>query len=510
MRWARVTLVSRAGKALILALFCVSLAACGSEPGVQPKEVDAGALRSEARDPQVRAFYEARQWQPAWDGAAERTLVEVIRGALTHGLKPSLFLKQPLPEDPSKREAALTRAALGYASALARGYADPRKFGVVYTIPRPNPNVATGLAQALESGDLEAWFASLAPQSDEYRALTQAHVQYVQRVAQAKAAPVPAGKAIKPGNRDPRLRAIAAALSASGFLPPPAEDADPPQRYSPALVAAVRSLQLDYGLKPDGVIGPDTLGALNSGPAGRARQLAVAMERLRWLERSPPPTRIDVNTAAAFLQYVRGGRPVDRRNVVVGEPGWETPQLQSPMFQLVANPMWRVPDSIFEDELSKKSGGYLAANGFEWQNGRLVQRSGPKNALGIVKFDLKNKQSIYLHDTPAKALFAEPQRHRSHGCIRVFNALQFAAMLASESGALDELEEGLASGDEDYVRLNREIPVRLLYLTAFFDGSRVQFRPDVYGWDYDVARALELEAGPPRKPHRYKKGDVGP
>ena len=35
----------------------------------------------------------------------------------------------------------------------------------------------------------------------------------------------------------------------------------------------------------------------------------------------------------------------------------------------------------------------------------------------------------YLHDTPAKALFALPDRHRSHGCVRVQNALQFAAML---------------------------------------------------------------------------------
>lgn len=504
------TLVSRAGKTLILALFCVSLAACGSKPGVQPKEVDASALRSEARDPQVRAFYEARQWQPAWDRATERTLVEIISGALTHGLKPSLFLKGPLPENPSEREAALTRAALSYASALARGYVDPRKFGTIYTIPRPSPNVAAGLAQALDGDGLEQWFASLPPQTDEYRALSEAHLHYLQQTARAKAAPIPPGKAIKPGRRDPHLPAVAAALVASGYLPPPRENAAPPQRYSRAVVAAVRRLQADYGLKPDAVIGPDTLGALNSGPAGRARQLAVALERLRWLERDPAPTRIDVNTAATFLQYFRGGRAVDQRSVVVGQPGWETPQLQSPIFQLVANPAWRLPDSIVEDELAKSGPAFFAKNNIVMKDGRYTQPPGPKNALGLVKFDMRNKQSIYLHDTPAKALFALPERHRSHGCIRVQNALQFAAMLASESGVLDEFEEGLTSAEETYVKLKAEIPVRLLYHTAFWDGTRVQFRPDVYGWDNNVAAALGFIRGPARKPYQRQPGDLGP
>jgi murein L,D-transpeptidase YcbB/YkuD len=348
--------VPRAGKALIRALFCVSAAACGSRSGVQPKQVDPAALQSEVRGPLERAFYQARQWQAAWDGKSEKELLAIVGQAPANGLKPDLFLKGELPADPSAREAALTRLALSYASALANGYADPRKLREIYTLPRPRTNVAAGLAQAFNDGNLDQWFASLVPQTDEYRALSEAHVQYLRLATKAQGQPIAAGKAIKPGRRDPRVPQVAAALAASGYLaaPPPAEEGQPPaQLYSPAMVAAVRRLQADYGLKPDGAVGPDTLAVLNSGPSDRARQLAVALERLRWLERSPPATRIDVNTAAAFLQYIRGGRPVDRRKVVVGEPGWETPQLQSQMFQLVANPLWRVPDSILEDELSK-------------------------------------------------------------------------------------------------------------------------------------------------------------
>ena len=167
-------------------------------------------------------------------------------------------------------------------------------------------------------------------------------------------------------------------------------------------------------------------GSRGSAEAGeRARQIAVNLERLRWLDRNPPATRIDVNTAAAFLEYRRDGALRDRRNVVVGQPDWETPQLGSPIFQLVAHPIWRVPDSILEDELQDKSPAYLAAQGMEWRDDRLVQLPGPKNSLGQVKFDMRNDQAIYLHDTPAKALFgtaraaSQPRLRPGAGCARL-------------------------------------------------------------------------------------------
>jgi murein L,D-transpeptidase YcbB/YkuD len=506
-----VIIYSRPGKALVLALLCVAIADCGNNPAANPKRVEASALQAEIRDPQARAFYEARRWQAAWDRKSEQALVAIIHNAANNGLKPDLFLKGPLPADANAREAALTRAALSYASALARGYADPRKISATYTLPRPAPKVAQGLAQAIEQKDLEKWFGSLPPQTDEYRALSQAHLQFLQLAGQANASPVPDGKAIKPGRRDGRIPAVTAALRASGYVPPapPGEHAAG-TRFSRPLVAAVKALQADYGMRPDGVIGPATITALNSGAAGRARQLAIAMERLRWLERDPPATRIDVNTAATMLDYWRGGQLVDRRAVVTGEPDKQTPQIQSSFEQIVANPKWRVPDSIAAKELATKGSGWLAANNFAFENGRYVQQSGPKNSLGLVKFDMQDKQQIYLHDTPAKALFGLPERHRSHGCVRVQNALQFAAMLANQDGVLPQLQKALSSGDESYVKLKTSIPVRLFYHTAFWDGSRIQFRPDVYGWDDDVAMALGLVRGGPRRPIQGPAEDIGP
>ena len=84
------------------------------------------------------------------------------------------------------------------------------------------------------------------------------------------------------------------------------------------------------------------------------------MERLRWLPRDPPKTRIDVNTAAAILDYWRDGQHVDHRKVIDGEPDKPTPQLQAPIFRLVANPPGPCPRASREKEIGDKSPAWLA------------------------------------------------------------------------------------------------------------------------------------------------------
>jgi L,D-transpeptidase YcbB len=195
--------------------------------------------------------------------------------------------------------------------------------------------------------------------------------------------------------------------------------------------------------------------------------------------------------------------------VVAGELDKQTPQIQAPIVNLIAYPTWTVPKSIAESEISEKGSGWLAANNFSMKNGQYVQASGPKNSLGIVKFDMDDEYAIYLHDTPAKALFGMPDRHRSHGCVRVEDAVAFANAIASEQGIQDQFQKAMAKQDEGYVKLKQPIPVRLMYQTAYWDGSRVQFRPDVYGWDDNVAAALGLVRGVKWEPV-VKSGDVGP
>ena len=476
------------------------------------------------------------------DKDLERQILAALDDAPKNGLTKDLFLKGNLPSSGPERRQMLLQAAQQYASALANGKVDPTKIRDVYTIPRPKVDVTLGLQQALQQNKLTGWLASLPPQTAEYKALSSSFVQLVQRSPGLPDQGIPGGsKTIHPGDSDPRIPAIVANLTAQGYLKARPQAAQPQgatqqafaagnrdtkktrrsrvagksasapagTRYTPEVAAAVKQWQSDSGVKPDGVIGPDTVNALNNSVRDRARTLAVAMERLRWLDHNPPLTRIDVNTAASSLDYFRDGQDVDRRRVVNGEPGRETPQIQAPIFQLVANPTWTVPHSI-DDEMASKSGSWLAANGFTQKNGQWVQASGPKNSLGIVKFDMKDDQAIYLHDTPAKSLFGLDDRHRSHGCVRVEDAMSFAHEIAQADGIDDKFSAAMATGKETFVPLNHKIPVRLMYHTAYLgDDGRVHFAADAYGWDDDVATALGY-ANQARPAQQSQGGDIGP
>jgi murein L,D-transpeptidase YcbB/YkuD len=329
------------------------------------------------------------------------------------------------------------------------------------------------------------WIEGLAPQDEEYRALSQAYVQQLQATQQPQQP--------QPGTADQGEKGAAKGKGKE-------KDQAKPKEKSREKQAAE---------------------AVPGVPRERAVVLAVNMERRRWLPRQPEATRIDVNTAGTFLRYIRDNQVADQRVVVNGEAGWETPQLGSPIFRLVANPDWTVPESIEKDELANLSAGQLARKNMKRENGRLVQQPGPENALGLVKLDMQNEHAIYLHDTPSKPAFGQQRRHLSHGCVRVQDAVGFARMLAEHHGKLDEFDAAMKNPERKttFVNLDQKIPVRLLYHTAYVDKGQLAFVPDPYGWDAKVAQALGLPVPPAsqinqesaeQKRQRRQQGDFGP
>jgi murein L,D-transpeptidase YcbB/YkuD len=431
-----------------------------------PEDPVARALRLATKDDTERAFYRQVGWRPAWNADAAAQLARAIDARAAHALDRKRFATGASDNEGGgtreERDVALTRAALAYAGALARGAADPKKLYAIYTVPRPAPDLAAGLAGALKDGRVEDWIESLAPQDPAYKALARAYRDGP--VQPATPAPVCTTVPITPA-------------PGTADLDPLGNTAD----VAPAPVAEERTVCKPAPAPPAAV--------------DRA-SLAVAMERLRWLERTPPATRIDVNIATARLTYWRGGAIADSRVVVVGAPQTKTPQIGSPIFQLVANPTWTIPKSIIaKDRMAARSAASLARSGMAWKNGRIVQKPGPRNSLGLVKFDMRNPYAIYLHDTPAKGLFAAKERHRSHGCVRVKDALGFAALLAQDMGAADKWAAAHAREKTGWVPLGRELPVRLIYATVLLDEGDAPVRVrDAYGWDAGVAKALGFGA----------------
>jgi murein L,D-transpeptidase YcbB/YkuD len=289
----------------------------------------------EVSDPRLRRLYAKAKWRALWSADTVSALKAALADRGRHGLDHLPFGSGDIRDAGSAgADVALSRTALDYAEALAVGRIDPASLYEVYTLPRPKTDVVAGLATALTAGTLTAWLDSLAPQDTEYRALSEAYLRFDRAATTTKPVEALSGGLIRVGDADERVPAIADQLAGSGYLaahdaatvggageaaalPGPAS----PARYTQAMADALKGLQTDYGIAADGVVGPATLKVLNLGPGDRARSLAVALELRRWLARTPPATRIDVNTAAARLRYYRDGVLTDARTVVVGEPG---------------------------------------------------------------------------------------------------------------------------------------------------------------------------------------------
>jgi murein L,D-transpeptidase YcbB/YkuD len=488
----------------------------------------------------VRALYTAAR--PLWtrDGrptAPLRALVAELLASEARGLRPGDYDAAALARDvaaldggrgdatlAARVDVAATVAALRHAAHLHAGRLDAHAAG--FDLPETHRRVdwaaiVAGLARA---ADLPGALRALEPPYAGYRALVAELAR--QRALAAGPPPEPLAWAgtVREGDPLPIAPALRRRLAALGDLPAAAAD-DTTATYDAAIAAAIVLFQRRHGLEPDGVIGPATRGALQVTPAERARQIALTLERWRWLPDAAPARAIVVN-APAFRLYALddpvAGRPALRMNVVVGEAGRHaTPVFVGEVRDVVFRPYWDVPRSIANAELLpriRRDPGYLRRERLEIASGgdhdarvhaptaanlarvaagtlRLRQRPGAGNALGGVKIVFPNRYNVYLHDTPSTQLFARSRRDFSHGCIRVEQPAALATWVLAGQAPWDRaaVDAAMAGGpDARRVRVVAPIAVWVLYATAVVDeDGRPRFYPDVYGHDRRLAALLD-------------------
>lgn len=229
-------------------------------------------------------------------------------------------------------------------------------------------------------------------------------------------------------------------------------------------------------------------------------RLRANLERWRWMPRDLGRKYILVNVPAFELTLVEDEKVVDRRKVIVGKPVTPTLQFATSVTGVVLNPWWEMPQSIIAESVGKlvrtdpagaRAKGYVTSRA----GGRLAvrQRPGPGNALGQMKLAMPNPYSIYLHDTPNKALFDEEVRAFSHGCIRTQDAVGFAFLLLSNQPQWnrERIDQVLATRATTTAPLDRPIPVYIGYFTAAIDTEgQVASYPDLYGRDGAIVAKL--------------------
>ena len=496
----------------------------------------------------ILAFYGSTGFKPIWTSAGHITpraasMLKAMSNASADGLLPKNYLPVGLGSFEQVDETlggsstkiarfdiAMTVATVKYARHLSGGQFDPNRLSL-YNDIKPQTVAADAVMHVIGFSPFpNAYVASLNPQNPQYSIFKDALAKL--EGSGKTLSVIEAGPIIKIGKTDDRVPAIRARLQGLGITVADLDSKVDPKLLDKKLASSLRNFQSANKIKASGIVDDATLKALNADHSADERQrLVFNMERLRWLPKSLGNRYVLVNQPAFEVNVFDHNKVAWHSRVIIGKPMNQTYSFNDQIETVVFNPSWGVPASIIINEYgpkSRKDPGYLDRNGFKitssngdeissrdvdwWGMGQaptfgVQQPPGSGNALGELKFLFPNGHDIYMHDTPTKNLFADSTRAYSHGCVRVQNPREFAAVLlgwsqdqvASNLGTQIKKKSKLidateAFADSHSVNLAEKVPVYLTYFTAWTDESgKIQYFNDIYGRDAAMARAIAYD-----------------
>ncbi len=276
---------------------------------------------------------------------------------------------------------------------------------------------------------------------------------------------------------------------------------DTSTNFDDNLEKAIKLYQSSHGITADGIISKALLEDMNIPVVKRIQQLLINMDRMRWRLGEDDSNLIVINIPAFVLRVNEGQKKIFEMPVVVGKEGHNTTLFASLLNQVVFSPYWNLTPNIVKNEILpsiQKDPDYLQRNNMEITGNEdglpvIRQLPGENNSLGKVKFLFPNSFDIYLHDTPAKALFNADNRAYSHGCIRLSDPMKLASYVLRNQAEWtpEKISDAMNKGVEQYVKVKFPIPILITYYTAWVNEAGIlNFRSDIYDHDADLAKKM--------------------
>ncbi|QHT68103.1 L,D-transpeptidase family protein [Rhodocytophaga rosea] len=496
------------------------------------------AIRSYLKE-ELETFYKNRKYKLAWMTSDKilpqsDSLIQAIMQAPTDGLETSNYELQEIQAlqrelfsaEKSKQDTLslrklvqldfkMTASYLTYASHLLSGRIDPAKLDTLWiTYPRKK-DLAVHLDEAIKKNRIYGSLQELSPVVDQYKQLKKQLALY-RRIA--KSGGWPAMKTVTTvnmGTANEPVHALWNRLGMSGDLDTTA--ASMPV-FDNAMKEALKKFQQRYGINPDGKLNAETLARLNEPVERTIELIELNMERIRWAPDSIENTYIWVNVPEYTLKVFSKGKKEEEMRVIVGKDYASTPVFSDTLEYIVFSPDWTVPSTIAKNEILpilQHNPDYLMSNNMAvyetWKESdtlaldplstdwsqftpetftyRIVQKPGPENPLGQVKFMLPNDLSVYLHDTPNHTLFKREERNLSHGCVRLEKPVDLAMYLLNWNE--EQVTEKINQPEPIKQKLPKKWPVQIVYRTAWVDEKGIlNFRDDIYGHDKKQLNAI--------------------
>ena len=477
----------------------------------------------------TQAFYERGDWAPAWTrpdavaelaAAIERAWREGMNGQDYHQQQVQGLLDGSLTLDVAERDLLLTDSLVRLTYHYALGKVDPRDYVASWNFDRelPDTDPVAWMGQVIAGGGIGSGLDRLRPTSPIYENLVRALAHYRALAAAGGWNSIDGGPTLRPGDSGPRVAQLRLRLQAEGEREALVVTTADPRFFDASLEQAVIRFQRRHRLDADGVIGKQTLAAMNVPVERRVGQLRVNLERARVL-RAIPDTAVVVDIAGFEVSMFRDGQRLFEGRAQVGRPYRSTPVFSDSITYIEFNPTWTVPPTIFKndvlpaikrdpDYLRKRDMQVLAMDGTEVDPGAvdwdlyprqgfpymIRQRPGPANALGRLKIMFPNEHMVYLHDTPSRELFNRSERTFSSGCIRVENAEQLAVLVLNDPDRWDlsAVNAAIAGKQTRRVSLREPVPIYLVYWTVQVQSNgEVEFKRDPYERDDIILGILD-------------------
>ena len=478
-----------------------------------PAPVDpvVAAIRSKLSDPAIRkdanaadlaaleTFYATRPgalWvtEMGFSAKAQAALFE-IGEAGDWGLDPAAFELPPAdalprtPEEQAVAEIKLDLAILKYARFAKGGRLNPLEVSELFDQAPPlrDPNIVLAEIESAEAPD--AYLQSLHPKHEQFQRLRKA---LLEARGKSEEGPAPSDTA-KP---DDTVK--------------PAEDA---KKTEGAKKAAAKT------------------------PADKERDikgLVLNMERWRWMPEDLGAVYVWNNSPEFMLYVMKDGKTIYADKTLVGTLNYATPVFTADMKTIVFNPDWIAPETVVKENVwphlrernysilrvhklqVSYNGNRIDPERVDWNRVNplsytFLQKAGPGNNLGKIKFLYPNRHTVYMHDTlpVRKKYFKTASRLVGHECVRMEKPQSFAEVLLAEDKGWSaaQVKELWDKGNNSAVTIERSIPVHMVYFTAVADDKgKVSTFADVYGLDRKLAAALFGNANgfPPPPPDTSK------
>jgi L,D-transpeptidase YcbB len=471
----------------------------------------------------VDSFYDANRYRPQWFNEDQTTptgdsLLAFIRNCRLLGLFPNdyhdhilAFIQRVFQVDTNARKnaALLARADLLMTDAFFLLAKDLKHGRIPYDSVTlrtdsllPDSFYTTALYQAFQERNVASVLHGLEPKSRGYDSL-KAYLPAFLASASFPAytyLPYPYSDSVS------FFKLLQKRLEETGNL------ADStPALDTTGFKSVIRKYQKKYGFRLTGRISDPLIDKLNNTDEEKFKRIAITLDRYKQLPDTLPETYVWVNLPSYTMEVWDHDTLVFSSRVIVGGPQTRTPVLTSDISNFITMPQWTVPYSIIFKEMLPKikqnvdflttenlmvvdnddsvmdphriNWAKLNKNHFPYQ---IKQREGDDNSLGVIKFNFRNKYSVYLHDTNVRWMFGKPYRAISHGCVRVKEWRKFANFMVRNDTLkypTDTLKAWITRKEKHVITGFHKLPLFIRYFTCEGKGGMIRFYDDIYDED---------------------------